>query len=71
MENFKSKITSRKFIAAITGVITGICMVIGGNASEGAATVIASIIGYLAAEGYVDGNRIRKELEDKDGQIRD
>lgn len=48
------KFTSRKFLIALSGVLTGIATIINGNTIEGIVAVLIAIISYLAAEGYVD-----------------
>ena len=53
--NWKQKLSSRKFWMALIGVAGGVVAAIYDNPTEGAALVIASIVGYLAAEGYIDG----------------
>lgn len=63
----KQKLTSRKFWAAVVGVITGLAMVFGLDEGvistvAGAVTALASIIAYISAEGAVDVARL-KELE--------
>lgn len=58
-----SKFTSRKFLAALTGVITGIALIISGNTIEGASTVITSIVAYIMAEGYIDGKAVRDTVK--------
>jgi hypothetical protein len=58
-----SKFTSRKFLAALTGVITGIALIISGNIIEGASTVITSIVAYIMAEGYIDGKAVRNTVK--------
>ena len=55
MENFKRKITSRKLWAAIVGFASGIYLLTQGETTAGVALMISSVVGYLAAEGYVDG----------------
>jgi hypothetical protein len=59
----KNKLTSRKLWAALVGVVTGIALVMSGNVTEGAATVIASVIGYIMAEGYIDAKAVKAALE--------
>ena len=63
MKTFLSKLNSRKFIAAITGVLTGIAVIISGNTIEGVSTVIASIVAYIVAEGYVDSKAVKNTIE--------
>lgn len=58
-----SKFTSRKFLAAIAGVLTGIALIVSGNTIEGASTVITSIVAYVVAEGYVDGKAVKNTIE--------
>lgn len=53
-----SKFTSRKFIAMVAGILTGIGVILTGGTVEGLTAVIASVITYLAAEGYIDANRL-------------
>jgi hypothetical protein len=48
------KLTSRKFWVAILGVVTGIVLVVSGNVHDGTVAIISSVLGYLAAEGYID-----------------
>ena len=55
MENFIRKVSSRKLWAAIAGFASGVYLLTQGETTAGAALMISSIIGYLAAEGYVDG----------------
>ena len=50
--------TSRKFIAMVAGILTGIGVILTGGTVEGLTAVIASVITYLAAEGYIDANRL-------------
>ena len=58
-----SKFTSRKFLAAIAGVITGIALIISGNVVEGASAVITAIVAYIVAEGYVDSKAVKNTIE--------
>ncbi len=61
-ENMKSvikKITSRKFLAAVVGVISGLSMVFGLEESvistvSGATVAVASLTAYILAEGRID-----------------
>jgi phage shock protein PspC (stress-responsive transcriptional regulator) len=82
MRSFWSKITSRKFLAAVVGVITGIAMVFGLDQNvitqvAGAVTALASVIVYIATEGKIDAAAVgeaakkvddaRDALTDKSG----
>lgn len=53
-----SKYTSRKFIAMIAGVLTGIGVILTGETVEGLTAVLVSIITYLAAEGFIDASKL-------------
>ena len=59
MQNFLKKLTSRKFLAALAGVATGLAMVFGVDATTistvaGAVTTVASVVSYIMSEGMVD-----------------
>lgn len=69
------KLTSRKLWAAIVGVTTGIFLIASGNVTEGTATIITSVVGYLAAEGLIDAmavksvaGEVEKQLEESEGE---
>lgn len=57
------KFTSRKFIVSLIGVLIGVLTCYNGQYTEGATIVCTSIIGYLAAEGYVDSKAVKKIVE--------
>lgn len=71
MKSSKQKFSSRKFIVCITGIITGVGVAISGNVIEGVSTVLASMIAYLIAEGYIDAKAVEltdnviEEVKDK------
>ena len=50
------KLTSRKFLLAVVGVVTGISMAFGVESGEiiGAVTTISSIVAYIHGEATVD-----------------
>ena len=59
MQNFLKKLTSRKFLAALAGVATGLAMVFGVDETTistvaGAVTTVASVVSYIISEGMVD-----------------
>ena len=59
MQNFLKKLTSRKFLAALAGVATGLAMVFGVDETTvstvaGAVTTVASVVSYIMCEGMVD-----------------
>lgn len=64
--NWKQKLTSRKFWAAMAGFITGLIVALGG--SEATATQVsglimagASVIAYIIGEGLIDAERAKAE----------
>lgn len=61
----KNKLTSRKFLTALTGLITGIFLIITGDVTEGVTAVISSVVAYCVAEGYVDGKKLQNDLSDE------
>lgn len=63
MNDLKRKFTSRKFIACIVGVLTGVGVIVSGNTVEGIITVITSIISYLITEGIIDAKAVNQVAE--------
>ena len=65
------KLTSRKFITAIAGIIAGIVMIFGVDRDvvstvSGAAISLASLVAYIVTEGRIDAAGISvKGAEDK------
>lgn len=59
----KEKFTSRKFLTALTGLITGIILIIMGDSTEGVTSIVSSVIAYCIAEGYVDGKKVQSAIE--------
>ena len=78
--NWKEKLASRKFWAAVVAFITTLLLAFG--VSEDATTQVAgiitsgaSLIAYILAEGWVDASRssavpgiILEEVEDEEGE---
>ena len=60
MSNVLKKIGSRKFLVAISGVISGVVLIAGGNITEGVTAIVTSAVAYLAAEGLVDMAAVKK-----------
>ena len=59
MQIFLKKLTSRKLLAALAGVATGLAMVFGVDETTistvaGAVTTVASVVSYIMSEGMVD-----------------
>ena len=63
MNNLKTKLTSRKFLVAVAGIVSGVVLIANGSTTEGVATVIASVIAYLAAEGYIDAAAVKQTTD--------
>ena len=64
------KLTSRKFIIAASGIITGIILICVGETAKGTTLLVTSVISYLAAEGYIDAKAVIaiKETLEKDNE---
>ena len=68
----KEKLSSRKFWMSLIGLITGISLIFMGNPTEGASTIIASVVSYLLAEGLIDARavgEVYEVLDDVKGQM--
>lgn len=63
MNSVLKKVSSRKFIVAVSGIIGGIVLIGGGNTTEGVTAIISSVVAYLAAEGLVDMAAVKKQSE--------
>ena len=62
MNDVIRKLTSRKFLLALVGVVVGVAMAFGVESGEimGAVTTIASIIAYINGEAKVDAASVAK-----------
>lgn len=63
MNNIIKKITSRKFLTCVAGIVTGLCLIFGADANtvtaiSGAVTSLGSIILYIVIEGRIDNTAI-------------
>jgi len=68
MQEFLRKITSRKFLAAVAGVATGLAMVFGVDETAistvaGAVTTVASVVSYILSEGMIDAAAVEAKKE--------
>ena len=61
MENVLKKVSSRKFIVAVSGVVSGIVLVVNGSTTEGVTAIVTSVVAYLGAEGLVDMAAVKKQ----------
>lgn len=64
--NWKQKLTSRKFWAAVTGFVTTLLVIFGVDDLTieqviALIAAIASLIAYIIGEGLVDAARVEKE----------
>lgn len=69
--NWKQKLTSRKFWAAIVAVIVSLCVLIGiPDVTQEQITALVMAVGgliaYILGEGFVDAARIKSEQRDGD-----
>lgn len=65
--NWKQKLTSRKFWAAVIGFVTTILVALNYSQLEveqvaGILGATATLIAYILAEGFVDGKRVENEI---------
>lgn len=72
MQTFIKKITSRKFLTCVAGVVLGICMIFGLdegsiNTIAGAVTSVVSLVIYIYTEGKIDAAAVNgiKDTADK------
>ena len=71
--NWKQKLTSRKFWAAVVSFVTTILIVLTYSGMQveqvaGLITATASLIAYIIGEGMVDAKRVEVEKEDERGE---
>ena len=71
--NWKQKLTSRKFWAAVTGFVTAIMVAFGANdlTIEQVASVISAsavLIAYIIGEGMVDAAMAGSQSDEKEGE---
>lgn len=71
--NWKQKLTSRKFWAAVIGFVTAILVAFGVNDLTieqviGMITAASTLIAYIIGEGMVDAARIGNEKDESDGE---
>ena len=67
LKGLKTKLTSRKFWAAVVGAVMGIATVFGLDEGvistvAGSVMTIASILGYILTEGRIDKARIDNDI---------
>ena len=65
MKEFMKKLTSRKFLSCVAGVVIGVCMMFGldesvVNTIVGAVTSLSSVVIYIYTEGKIDAAAVNK-----------
>lgn len=65
MKAFIQKLTSRKFLACVAGIVLGACMIFGldmdaVNTVAGAVTTVGSVVIYIYSEGKIDAASLEK-----------
>lgn len=78
MQNFIQKLTSRKFLTCVAGIVMGLSMAFGADENAvgtiaGAVTSIVSIATYIFVEGSIDAEAVGqiKDTVDKIGDAAD
>ena len=69
MRTFWQKVTSRKFLAALLGVASGLAMLFGLDEGivtsvAGAVTALGSVVVYIASEGKIDAAAVAHAAEE-------
>ena len=69
MKDFLKKLTSRKFLAALAGIVTGLSMIFGLDENiitsvAGAVTALGSVVVYVATEGKIDAEAVKQALQE-------
>ena len=73
MRTWKEKLSSRKFLAAVAGLVTGLAMVFGVDEAvistiAGAVVSAVSVAAYIFTEGKVDAERLRSAPAPEQGR---
>ena len=77
MKTFLKKLTSRKVLTCIAGIVLGVCMVFGldegtVNIIAGAVTSLCSVVIYIYSEGKIDAqavDMIKDTIEDAEAAV--
>lgn len=69
--NWKSKLTSRKWWAAITGVIVSVMVLFNVDSQQSERitaliTAVSSAVAYTIAEGFVDATAVERKEDNDD-----
>lgn len=65
MKALIQKLTSRKFLTCVSGIVLGACMIFGldmdaVNVIAGAVTTVGSVVIYIYSEGKIDAASLEK-----------
>ena len=68
MQTLIQKITSRKFLTCVAGIVMGLCTIFGVDQSSvstvaGAVIAVGSIITYIVTEGKVDAAAVKSATD--------
>lgn len=68
MQSLIKKITSRKFLSCIAGIVLGVCMIFGldenvVNTIAGAVTTVSSVVIYIYTEGKIDAAAVKNAAD--------
>ena len=71
--DWKAKLSSRKFWAAVTGFVTSLATALGSSQDSitqivGLIMAGATVIAYILAEGFVDAKAVGSQSVDKEGE---
>ncbi len=69
MKSLKTKLTSRKFLVAVAGIVSGIVLIVNGNTTEGTTAIVTSIVAYLAAEGLIDAKAVKAATDEVENAV--
>ena len=64
MNDLKTKLTSRKFLVTVAGIVSGIVLIANGSITEGVTMVATSVVACLAAEGLIDMAAVKNAAEE-------
>lgn len=72
--DWKRKLSSRKFLASVAGVVMGLAMVFGLDENTistvaGAVVSAASVVAYVLAEGKVDVEGVKNAVDSVQGAV--
>ena len=63
-----TKLSSRKFLVAAGGIVSGILLIVNNEITEGTTLICTAVISYLAAEGFIDLETVKGDREKYDDE---